>query len=445
MTLNRFHFSGLRSTLLAAYHGLGPYRRAITVVLAVVFVLVTVAGVQATRFAAGVLTGLPDRTDMREMGRMAQATTLFDREGEPAFSLSKEQRIEVRLKDISPHVIKALIAVEDQRFYEHRGFDPVRLIGAAWANVRAGRAAQGASTITQQLARQSFLSPDKTLQRKLREIVVANRIERLFSKDEILELYLNKVYFGDGLYGIEAASRGYFGRPALELTLGQAALLTGLVKSPSTYAPTVNPERALARRNLVLQAMLDAKAIGQDDYTRAKGETLELRDALRREEPWGQYFKEQVRRELVQRFGLEQVYEGGLQVHTTIDAAMQQHAEAAIGETLEELEARRRKEAGRAKGAFGPEEEPLEAALIALDPRPARCGRWWAAAISSTAVSTASRRRGDSPGRPSSRWSTPPRWRPASRRRACSTASTTRCSRPKGNGSRRTSTSSPRR
>src|SRR5690606_27698036 len=150
---------------------------------------------------------------------------------------------------------------EDQRFYEHGGVDVVRVVGAALSNLREGRAAQGGSTITQQLARQSFLTMDKTLRRKVTEVIVAARLEKQLEKDEILELYLNKVYFGDGLYGVEAASLGYFGKHASELDVAEAALLAGLVKSPSSYAPTVNLERAVARRNVVLQAMRSSGAI----------------------------------------------------------------------------------------------------------------------------------------------------------------------------------------
>ena len=161
------------------------------------------------------------------------------------------------LTQVSPNLVHALVAIEDQRFYDHRGFDLVRIASAALTNLRHGRMAQGGSTITQQLARQSFLTPDKTLRRKFQELILASRIERIYTKPQILELYFNKVYFGDGLYGAEAAARGYFGKHASELTVAEAALLAGLVKSPSSYAPTVSLERAMARRNIVLQAMLD--------------------------------------------------------------------------------------------------------------------------------------------------------------------------------------------
>src|SRR5207249_8850805 len=171
------------------------------------------------------------------------------------FSIFREQRIEVPLTDMSPDLIRAMVAVEDQRFYDHAGFDPVRIVSAGFANIRRRRAAQGGSTITQQLARQSFLTPDKTIRRKVQELILAAQIEQLFTKSQILEMYLNKVYFGDGLYGTEAASRGYFGKHASELSIAEAALLAGLVKSPSSYAPTVSLQRAIGRRNVVLQAL----------------------------------------------------------------------------------------------------------------------------------------------------------------------------------------------
>src|SRR4030095_13067594 len=133
---------------------------------------------------------------------------------------------------VSPNLVKALLAVEDQRFFEHRGLDVVRIAGAFLSNMRTGRTSQGGSTLTQQLARQSFLNTDKTYSRKMKEVIVAARIEKEFEKREILELYLNKVYFGDGLYGAEAASLGYFGKPASDLDVAEAALLAGLLQTP---------------------------------------------------------------------------------------------------------------------------------------------------------------------------------------------------------------------
>ena len=192
------------------------------------------------------------------------------------------------LAKISPHLVRAIVAAEDQRFYRHGGFDLIRVVGAGWNNLLAGRAEQGGSTLTQQLARLAFLTPDKTYRRKLQEVVVAIRLERAFTKDEILELYLNKAYFGDGLYGVEAASLGYIGKHAQELDVAEAALIAGLVKSPSAYAPTASPQRALARRNLVLRVMHDAGAIDSDQFESARREAIVLNDTLRREEAYGQ-------------------------------------------------------------------------------------------------------------------------------------------------------------
>ncbi len=310
-----------------------------------------------------VVSGLPSTRDVREIAAMAQATTLYDLHGRAAFTIYKEQRIPISIDRVSPNLVRAILAVEDQRFFEHGGLDVIRVAGAFVENLRSGRAAQGGSTLTQQLARQSFLTTEKTYQRKAKEVIVAARIEREFEKREILQLYLNKVYFGDGLYGAEAASLGYFGKSAADLTLAEAALLAGLVKSPSTYAPTVDLDRAVARRKVVLQAMRDAQVIDARAYDTALHTPVTLTDALRSQEPFGQYFKEEVRQQLVQKFGWERVYEGGLKVQTTIDLELQKAAESEVIRGLEEIEQRQLR---RSKVPSGP--DPLQAALVAMDP-----------------------------------------------------------------------------
>ena len=347
--------------------GAGPLKRRPAVV-ASVLVVVAVLAWTATGWAAwlawDLTSGLPDRERLRSIGEMAQSTTIFDAGGQPAFTIFKEQRIEVPLERISPHLVRAVLAVEDQRFYEHSGVDAVRVIGAVVANLRQGRRAQGGSTITQQLARQSFLTLDKTVRRKVKEVIVAAQIERTYSKEEILELYLNKVYFGDGLYGVEAASLGFFGKHAVDVSLAEAALLAGLVKSPSAYAPTVSTDRAVARRAVVLQAMRDAGVISEEEAEAARDEEVTLEDQLRRQEPHGLYFKEHVRQALVQQFGWERVYQGGLRVYTTIDMEMQRAAEAALHESLDEIEAQRRRRLKKGEELSG---EPLQGALVAIE------------------------------------------------------------------------------
>jgi penicillin-binding protein 1A len=357
-------------------------RLAIGVVTA--FLVVAAAStVGSAWFLVSLFNGLPDTDALQRMTVMDQATAVFDAEDQLAFTIYKEQRIDVPLSDVSPNLTKALLSIEDQRFYQHRGFDLVRIGSAALANIRHGRRAQGGSTLTQQLARQSFLTTDKTFRRKLQELMLAARIERLYTKDQILELYLNKVYFGDGLYGVEAASRGYFGKHASELTVPEAAMLAGLVKSPSSYAPTVNRERALQRRNVVLQAMLENGAIDRTAWQAARATKVALHDTLRAGEPHGQYFKEQVRRELVDRFGWQRVYQGGLRVFSTIDMPMQIAAETAVAEHLKTVEDKRaawqaRRAAAAAKNAAAKKpaadaqadrNDVLQAALVSMDPQ----------------------------------------------------------------------------
>lgn len=322
-------------------------------------------------FGAAVVQGVPTRQALATVGRMASATTVHDIEGRVVFTLFREQRLEVPLSSMSPYLKDAVLAVEDQRFYRHGGIDLVRTVGAALANVRKGRLAEGASTITQQLARQDLISRERTFQRKLREWLVAARLEQTFSKDQILEMYLNKVYFGNGFYGVEAASRGYFGKPSSDLNVAEAALLAGIIRSPSYYPPTNNPERATARRAVVLQLMRDTHAIDDAAYEAAKVEPLRLHNGLRQEEDFGLYFKEAVRQELVARFGWERVSEGGLQVHSTLDTAMQQAAERELEAALTAVEARSRyRHPKRAdwQGKEGESPRYLQGALLAVDP-----------------------------------------------------------------------------
>jgi len=319
--------------------------------------LFVVAGLAIAWVFLDLVARMPGRDELRAFQVMPSATVLYDAADHAVFTIAKEHRIEVPLAQVSPNLIKAVIAIEDRRFFEHDGLDPIRIAGAAVAVVRAGEAVQGGSTITQQLARQS-VGRQKTLRRKLREVVFAAQLERYFTKNEILELYLNKVYFGDGLYGAEAAARGYFGKSAAALTLPEAALLAGLLKAPSNYAPTVDAAKAESRQGIVLRAMLDSRAISKAEFNDAMQAEVQIRDGLRAGEPFGHYFKEEVRRQLVERFGWPAVSEGGLQVYTTIDPAMQRAAEAAVTRSLAEID-----ETLTAGAA------PLQAALVALDPK----------------------------------------------------------------------------
>jgi 1A family penicillin-binding protein len=351
-------YAWLRALDRAKLQALYRAKRRVSYALAVAMLMAISATVW---FVVSVMRDVPDKDALRGISTMAQATTLLDAKNQHAFTIFREQRIDVPLSGVSRNLVQAILAIEDQRFYDHRGIDVVRVAGAAMNNVLEGRLAQGGSTLTQQLARQSFLTPDKTLRRKVTEIFVAARLERQFTKDEILAMYLNKVYFGDGLYGVEAASLGYFGKHAADVSVAEAALLAGLVKAPSSYAPTVSMDRAKARRNLVLQAMRDEKMIDRPTYDAAAREPIVLDDALRRGEAYGQYFKEEVRRFLVQRFGWERVYQGGLKVYTTVDLDMQKAAEAEVTRAIAEIE--KRQGARKTDGT-----DALQAALVAMDP-----------------------------------------------------------------------------
>ena len=365
MSFIRSRLSSVRNPLVGQ-----PRALAATVVL-LAFCCFMVAGWLAW-FSYDITAGLPNREAIRDLGDMAQSTTIFDASDRPVFTIFKEQRIEVPLDKVSRNLIAAVVSVEDQRFFDHSGVDAIRVGAAVLRNVQAGRRAEGGSTITQQLARQSFLSRDKTYRRKLKEVILATYIESLYSKQEILELYLNKVYLGDGLYGVEAAARGYFGKSASQLAVDESALLAGLIQSPSSYAPTVNLDRAVNRRNVVLQTMVSSGAIDQASADRAKKAPVNLANALEIKETFGLYFKEQVRRELVDRFGWQRVYQGGLRVHTTMNAEMQQAAESILAEGLEDIEKRRGYKypaRGRdVKAVEGVTPDYLQGAMVAMDP-----------------------------------------------------------------------------
>ncbi|HSC29921.1 MAG TPA: transglycosylase domain-containing protein, partial [Vicinamibacterales bacterium] len=305
MRVIRPDFSFIHRALARALAG--RPRLLVSVVAVLAFLTFASAGTLAW-FSYDITAGLPGRGAIRGIGDMAQSTTIYGADDRPVFTIFKEQRIEVPLERVSRNLIAAVVSVEDQRFFDHGGVDTIRVGAAVVRNIQEGRRAEGGSTITQQLARQSFLSRDKTYRRKFKEVILAAYIESVYSKEEILALYLNKVYFGDGLYGVEAASRGYFGKSASDLSLEEAALLAGLIQSPSTYAPTVNLERAVNRRNVVLQTMVDSGAIDQATADRAKQADVRLTNSLEIRESFGLYFKEQVRRELVDRFGWHRVY-----------------------------------------------------------------------------------------------------------------------------------------
>ena len=250
-----------------------------------------------------------------------------------------ERRFLKPLQEIPQNLTQAVIATEDARFFEHPGLDIVGIFRAAWANIRhGGRKVQGASTITQQLARSLFLSSERTFDRKLRELILAYKMELVLTKEQILEMYLNQIYFGQGAYGVAAAAQSYFGKELSELTLAEAAFLAGLPKSPNHYSPFKAYDRAKKRQEHVLFRMAEAGFIDQAERERAVGEKLNFRRPG--SEHLGPYFVEYVRQLLVAKFGESMVYKGGLEVFTTLNIDMQKAAEAAVLTGLRELDKR---------------------------------------------------------------------------------------------------------
>ena len=313
----------------------------------------------ALRAAWGVASELVHADSLAEIGTHPQATVVYDRHQRPAFTFFFEQRIDVPLDRVSPHMIQALLAVEDRRFFSHNGLDPLRIGKAAWRNWRRGRIVEGGSTITQQLARFEQLTPERTLTRKLREAAIAVRLEERYSKRQILQAYLNAVYFGDGYYGVEAASRGYFGKAAADLLPHEGALLAALVRSPNGYSPSVAPARALERRNLVLRLMRKTGRLTDAQYRDAVGTPLRAAanaGSTHASASCGGYYQEEVRRQLVARLGVQQVMKGGLRVYTAYDPEMQCAAEQTITRRVAQI-SKSRKSA-----------RDLQGSLVALDP-----------------------------------------------------------------------------
>jgi len=256
-------------------------------------------------------------------------SVLLDVNGEVFASVGRESGLFIPFDEIPPHVIDAVVAIEDARFWQHPGVDVIGIARAVVANLREGRRAQGASTITQQLVRNLFLTPEKTFARKIQEAIYALLLERHYTKSEILELYLNEVYFGEGAYGIEEASRSYFGKPASRLTLAEGALLAGLLQAPSRYTPYQNPETARARRDTVLMRMEELKMIDEAEREQAASEPISLAEKRGGQAP---YFVDYVRAWLVERFDPATLAREGLRVQTTLDLSVQRAAERALGD-----------------------------------------------------------------------------------------------------------------
>ena len=320
------------------------YRRAWFLTLVVLFLLLGLAGLGGIYYLSQEYGPKADALDLSKLRDMETASIVYDRYGQQLGKIYTQNRDTISRRDMPPYIVPALVSAEDNRFWQHHGVDFIGMARASLKNWQAGKIRQGASTVTQQLARNSFPnvlpSSDRSFQRKVLEAFVAMRIEKSFSKEEILESYLNRVYFGSGFYGIESAARGYFGKPAKELTLSECATLAGMLRIPTKLSPWQNRKACLDARAFVLGRMLELGWIQKPDYDAAMAETLAVKS--RSTIYSDSYAVEFVRQQVVGLVGEEEsVYGDGFRIYTTLDAKLQKVAEDTLKSRLEQVERRR--------------------------------------------------------------------------------------------------------
>ena len=311
-------------------------------------------------------------------------TQLLDRNGKVFTTFARERRVMLEEGQIPKVLENAVLASEDSNFFRHGGVDAFGIGRAALADLRAGEVVEGASTITMQLARSLFLSREQVWRRKIEEAFLAVELEKTFSKQQILTMYLNLMNFGHGNYGVEAASRYYFGKPAAKLTLAEAATLVGILPAPSRYSPYRRPEVVLSQRQRVLRRMLEEGMIKRPAYDRAAAQPL-LVSRQQPQQAFAPYFAEDVRKHLEAAYGADALYEGGLQVQTTLDPAIQRSAEKAVREGLARLDHRR--------GWRGPiaelEGDPAQQTLPSWSGAEPAVGRWHQGIVLESGAKTA--------------------------------------------------------
>jgi penicillin-binding protein 1A len=312
--------------------------------------------------------------DLKEVGKIPERSWVYDMDGKVYSRLRGENRILVESDKISPLFKKALLAREDSRFYEHHGIDPIGIVRALLRNLGHLRIREGGSTITQQLARNSFSLGGRDLNRKILEAFVALRIESSYSKEQILGFYVNRIYFGSSLYGLETASRAYFGKSSSELSLSEAAMLAGLIRSPNRYSPLSNMEGAISQRDEVLDRMTELKMISAADATDAKRSAIRIA-GKHAATPQENYAMDALYRELQGLVTQDQIDGGGLRVYTSLDSELQQNAEEAVETDLAKIEKSKGynhpKKGDFTDQARAEEEQTpyLQGALVAIDNR----------------------------------------------------------------------------
>jgi penicillin-binding protein 1A len=317
-------------------------------------ILMALLSIIVGAFGGFLYWGLSDLPEVKSLESYApfESSFVYSSDGKVLAEVYLERRKFIHHYKIPDQIKKAFVAIEDRRFYSHPGVDILGILRALYRDIMAQSIVEGGSTITQQLTKMLFLKPEKSLSRKIKEAVISIQIEKRYTKEEILGMYLNQAYFGTRAYGIEAAAQTYFGKSINELSLAEAALLAALQKAPAMYSPFKNPERALKRRQLVLKKMLDNGFISREEYERANIEPLPIKPNYRKYE--APYFVELLRQQLEAKYG-ERIYTSGFRVYSTIDYTMQKIAEEAVLNGINAIEKRVR--------------HGVQAALIAIDQR----------------------------------------------------------------------------
>ena len=267
-------------------------------------------------------------------------TRVLSDDGTVIAELFEERRIIVPVSRMPKQLIQAFVAAEDSNFFKHQGIDIVSILRAALKNIEAGGIVQGGSTITQQVAKSLLLTPERKFKRKFKEAILAYRMEKRLSKEEILYLYLNQIFLGHGAYGVQAAAENYFDKDVENLTLAECSILAGLPKAPSRYSPYRHYERAKDRQVYVLGRMVSEGFITQEEADQAKAEELDIRPRINQHMTDAAYFTEQVRRYLEDTYGEELLYRGGLEVQTSMNLQMQLAAQAAVQANLRDHDKR---------------------------------------------------------------------------------------------------------
>jgi len=315
-----------------------PTHRLVGNFLFVILVILAAAAGAASGIVLVYSTDLPQVTEL-EQYRPSTITELYDDQNRVIGQFALQRRVIDKYDDFPKVLRDAIISTEDKDFERHWGVDVWRVFGAAYRDFSAGSRAQGASTLTMQLSRNLFLSPDRNFRRKIQEVMLAIQIERRFTKPQIFTLYANQIYLGHGVYGFEAGANYYFGKKAKDLNLEEAAVLAGLPKAPNAYSPINNPERALHRRNLVINNMLEDGKITAEEAQRAKTSPIQL-NVQGEPNSIAPYFVEEIRQYLEKKYGSEEVHEKGLRVYTSLSLEMQKAANLAVLDGLATYEHR---------------------------------------------------------------------------------------------------------